>query len=128
MSDHVKRVANWSNMAYHIYDRMYQCVMTIACCDFQSDDKECFRIFGITSTIIARHGFSNLHFKNNVTDNAQTNLNNVRIVYGLRDPNVPIDGRKKTYYIHQTLYQPRLARPTKAPLPPMLRRFFYVGG
>ena len=40
MSDHVKQVAKWVTMACHIYDGTYQCIMTIACCDFQSKDKD----------------------------------------------------------------------------------------
>ena len=43
--DHVKRVTNWTTMACHVYDATYQCVMTIACCDFQSEDKDAHIIF-----------------------------------------------------------------------------------
>ena len=35
MSDHVKRVKGWTTMAAHVYDMVYQRIMTIACCDFQ---------------------------------------------------------------------------------------------
>ena len=40
MFDHVKCVTNWTTMACHVYDATYQRVMTIACCDFQSEDKD----------------------------------------------------------------------------------------
>ena len=40
MFDHVKRIINWTTMAYHVYDATYQRIMTIACCDFQSEDKD----------------------------------------------------------------------------------------
>ena len=40
MFDHVKRITNWTTMACHVYDSTYQCVMTIVCCDFQSEDKD----------------------------------------------------------------------------------------
>ena len=45
MFDHVKRVTNWTTMACHVYDATYQRVMTIACCDFQSEDKDAQIIF-----------------------------------------------------------------------------------
>jgi hypothetical protein len=50
MSDHVKRVKGWTTMAAHVYDGTYQRVMTIACCDFQSEDKDAQVFFGRTST------------------------------------------------------------------------------
>ena len=43
--DHVKHVTNWTTMACHVYDATYQHVMTIACCDFQSKDKDTQIIF-----------------------------------------------------------------------------------
>jgi hypothetical protein len=45
MSDHVKCVAKWTTMAYHVYDGTYQRVMTIVCCDFQSKDKDALVFF-----------------------------------------------------------------------------------
>ena len=45
MFDHVKRVTNWTTMACYVYDATYQRVMTIACCDFQSEDKDAHIIF-----------------------------------------------------------------------------------
>ena len=50
MSDHVKRIAKWTTMACHVYDGTYQCVMTITCCDFQSEDKDAQAFSGTTST------------------------------------------------------------------------------
>ena len=40
MFDHVKRVKDWTTMAYHVYDPQYKKVMTIAICDMQSEDTE----------------------------------------------------------------------------------------
>ena len=34
MSNHIKRVINWTTMACHIYNATYHRVMTIVCCDF----------------------------------------------------------------------------------------------
>ena len=43
--DHVKRVINWTTITYHVYDSTYQHAMTIAYCDFQSEDKDAQIIF-----------------------------------------------------------------------------------
>ena len=40
MSNHVKRVSSWTTMACHVYDSTYQWVMTIVCCNFQSEDND----------------------------------------------------------------------------------------
>jgi hypothetical protein len=40
MFDHVKRVANWTIMACHVYNPTYCKVMTIKICDMQSKDIE----------------------------------------------------------------------------------------
>ena len=45
MFDHVKRVINWTTMACHIYVAIYQRVITIACCDFQFENKDAQIIF-----------------------------------------------------------------------------------
>ena len=57
MFDHVKRVTNWTTMACHVYDATYQRVMTIACCDYQSEDKDVQIIFWKNlNHVMARHG------------------------------------------------------------------------
>jgi hypothetical protein len=38
MFNHVKRVQEWTTMAYHVYDAAYCKVMTIAVCDMQLED------------------------------------------------------------------------------------------
>ena len=45
MSNHVKRVKRWTTMAAHVYDGTFQQIMTIACCDFQSEDKDAQVLF-----------------------------------------------------------------------------------
>jgi hypothetical protein len=97
MSDHIKRVAKWTTMACHVYDGTYQRIMTIACCNFQSKDKDAQVLFWHNlNHVMARHGIPKPHFKGFMVDNAQANWNAVRIVYGFGDPKVPIDGREKT--------------------------------
>jgi hypothetical protein len=38
MFDHVKRLKDWTTMTCHVYDRRYCKVLTIECCDMQSED------------------------------------------------------------------------------------------
>jgi hypothetical protein len=38
MFDHVKRLMDWTTMTYQLYDSRYCKVLTIACCDMQSED------------------------------------------------------------------------------------------
>ena len=45
MSNHVKCIHGWTTMACYVYDSTYQPVMTIACCHFQSKDKDAQMIF-----------------------------------------------------------------------------------
>ena len=71
MFDHVKRVTNWTTMACHVYDATYQRVMTIACCDFQSKDKDAQIIFWKNlKHVMARHGVPSLQFLGFMADSA----------------------------------------------------------
>jgi hypothetical protein len=38
MFDHVKNLKDWPTLAYHVYDSKYCKVLTIACCDMQSEN------------------------------------------------------------------------------------------
>jgi hypothetical protein len=38
MFDHVKRLKDWTTMTCHVYNNPYCKVLTIACCDMQSED------------------------------------------------------------------------------------------
>ena len=90
MFDHVKCVTNWTTMACHVYDATYQRVMTIACCDFQSEDKDAQIIFWKNlNHVMARHGVPLPQFQGFMADSAQANWNAVRIVYGGGDPRLP---------------------------------------
>ena len=83
ISDHVKGVAEWTTMAYQVYNRTYQRVMTTVC----------YKFWYNLNHIMAMHGISKSHFKRFMADNAQASWNAVRIFYWSRDPKVPIDGR-----------------------------------
>ena len=101
MSDHVKRVKGWTTMAAHVYDMVYQRIMTIACCDFQSEDKDAQVLFWHNlNHVMARHSIPHPNFKGFMADSAQANWNAVRIVYGSGDPKVMMEGRERTCFFH----------------------------
>jgi hypothetical protein len=49
---------------------------------------------------MARHGIPYPTFKGFMADSAQTNWNVVRIVYGSKDPKIPMQGRERTCFFH----------------------------
>ena len=101
MFDHIKRVTNWTTMAGHVYDATYQHVMTIVCCDFQSEDKDAQIIFWKNlNHVMARHGVPLPQFQGFMADSVQANWNAVRIVYGGGDPKVAMLGHERTCYFH----------------------------
>ena len=101
MSDHVKRVKRWTTMAAHVYDETYQQVMTISCCDFQSEDKDVQVLFYQNfNHVIAQHGIPHPTFIGFIADSAQANWNIVRIVYEFGDPKVPMEGCERTCFFH----------------------------
>ena len=51
---------------------------------------------------MARYGVPNPVFKGFMVDSAQANWNAVKIVYGSRDPKVPIEGRERTSFFYWT--------------------------
>ena len=100
--DHVKRdITNWTTVACHVYDATYQRVMTIACFDFQSEDKDVQIIFWKNlNHIMARHDVPSPQFQGFMADSAQANWNAVQIVYGSGDSKVPMLSRERTCYFH----------------------------
>ena len=46
------------------------------------------------------HGYSNITFKGFMADSAQANFNAVRIVFGSRDPKIPMENRERTCQFH----------------------------
>ena len=90
-------------MVCHVYDGTYQRVMTIACCDCQSEDNDAqVLLWHNLNHVMARHGIPKPHFKKFIGNSAQANWNVVKIVYGSGDPKFPIDGRERTCYFHWT--------------------------
>jgi hypothetical protein len=103
MFDHVKRVKEWTTMAYHVYDATYCKVMTIAVCDMQFEDTkvQCI-MWRELNNLMAKNGVENTNFKGIMADSAQANWNAVRIVYGSSDPKVPMENREHTCLLHWT--------------------------
>jgi len=101
MFDHVKRVTNWTTMACHVYDPNYERILTIACYDFQSEDREAQLVFWRNlNHVMARHGIPEPQFQGFMADSAQANWNAMRIVYGSGDPSIPMEGQERTCYFH----------------------------
>ena len=98
MSDRVKQVKGWTTMDAHVYDGTYQWVMTISCCDFQSEDKDAQFSSGRSST--TSWPATIFHIIGFMAGNAQTNWNVVHVVYGIGDPKVPMERRERTCYFH----------------------------
>ena len=74
MFDHVKRVKQWTTMACHVYDSTYCRVMTIACCDMQSEDVDAQMVFWKNlNAVMKRHGVDMPNFKGFMADSAQAN-------------------------------------------------------
>ena len=74
MSDHVKRVKGWTTMAAHVYDGTYQRVMTMSCCEIQSEDNDAQVFFWQNlNHVIARHGIPHPTFIGFMADSVQAN-------------------------------------------------------
>lgn len=116
MFDHVKRVKDWTTMACHVYDPVYQRVMTIAVCDMQSKDTESQQLmWEALIHVMASNGLPSPNFVGFMADSAQANFNADRIVFGTEDPKVPMPGRERTCLFQWTQ---SLDRHTKADIKP----------
>jgi hypothetical protein len=101
MFDHVKRVKYWTTMACHVYDSTYCRVMTIACCDMQSEDTAAQIVFWKNlNAVMERHDIPNPQFKGFMADSAQANWNAVRIIYGNGNPADRMEDRERTCFFH----------------------------
>lgn len=103
MFDHVKRVIDWSTMAWHVYDATYCRVMTIATCDMQSEDTEAQLVFWKNLNLVMEiNGVTAPNFKGFMADNAQANWNAVRILYGNGNKEDPMEDRERSCLFHWT--------------------------
>jgi hypothetical protein len=61
-------------MACHVYDSRYCKVLTIACCDMQSEDGAAQILFWENlNAVMAENGVPNVNFKGFMADSAQAN-------------------------------------------------------
>jgi hypothetical protein len=101
MFDHVKRLNDWTTMGCHVYDSTYCKVMTIACCDMQSEDASAQILFWQNlNSVMHEHGVSSINFKGFMADSAQANWIAVRKVYGGGDENTPMKDKERTCLYH----------------------------
>lgn len=101
MFDNVKRVKEWTTLACHVYDTTYCKVMTIACCDMQSEDAVAQTLFWENlNKVMAENGVPNVNFKGFMADSAQANWIAVRKVYGSGNPDEPMEDRERTCFYH----------------------------
>jgi hypothetical protein len=88
-------------MACHVYDSRYCKVLTIACCDMQSEDGIAQIFFWENlNSVMAENSVPNVNFKGFMADSAQANWNEVRTIYGDGDPSLPIVARERTCLFH----------------------------
>jgi hypothetical protein len=103
MFDHVKRVKLWTTMACHVYDSTYCRVMSIACCDMQSEDADAQIVFWKNlNAVMARFNVAKPQFKGFMADSAQANWNAVRIIYGSGKKEEPMEDQERTCQFHWT--------------------------
>ena len=101
MFDHVKRLQDWTTMTCHVYDCKHCKVLTIACCDMQSEDARALIVFWeILNVVMLDNDVPNVNFKGFMADNAQANWIVVRKIYGDGDPLIPLEGRELTCFFH----------------------------
>ena len=103
MFDNVKRVKEWTTLACHVYDTTYCKVMTIACCDMQSEDAIAQTLFWENlNKVMAENGVPNVNFKGFMADSAKANWIAVRKVYGYGNPDEPMEDRERTCFYHSS--------------------------
>ena len=101
MFDHVKCVQQWTTMMCHMYDSTYCPVMTIACCDMQSEDIKAQLVFWKNlNTVMKRHGMGKPYFKDFMADSAQADWNAVPVVYGSGNKEDCMDDWERTCQFH----------------------------
>src|ERR1700737_2135863 len=101
MFDHVKCLKGWTTLVCHVYDSKYCKVLTIACCDMQSEDGVAQTFFWKNlNSVMSENGVSKVNFKGFMADSAQANWNAVRKIYGVGDPSLPMVGRERTCLFH----------------------------
>jgi hypothetical protein len=74
MFDHVKCLKDWTTLACHVYNSKYCKVLTIACCDMQSEDGVAQTLFWENlNSVMLENGVSKVNFMGFMANSAQTN-------------------------------------------------------
>jgi hypothetical protein len=101
MFNHIKHVQGWTIMACHVYDPIYCKVMMIVVYDMQFKDTEVQCIMWRKLNAIFEKKESGMPiFKGFMVDDAQSNWNVVRIVYGIGDPMVKMVDKEWMCFFH----------------------------
>jgi len=100
---HVRRVKEWTTIAYHVYDTSYCHVMTIVVFYMQSEDvvAQC-NFWTNLNIVMGRYGITLPYFKGFMADSTQANWNAVRVIYRSSDPSKPMPNREHTCLFHWT--------------------------
>jgi len=97
----VKRVKLWTTIACDIYDSIYCKVKTIVVYDIQIEGTEGQIIFWhYLNKVMVQNGVLDPTFKEFMFDSSQANFNAVHIVYGSKNPFVPMVARKRSCLFH----------------------------
>ena len=98
---HVKHLHNWTTMAFHVYDNKHCKVLTIACCDMQSEDAHAQTLFwAILYDVMLENNVLKVNFKGFMADSSHAKWNKLRKVYADGDQNVPLEVHKHTCIFH----------------------------
>ncbi len=99
---HVKHVQGWTTMGCHVYDMTYYKVLIIIICDMQFDDldSQVFMRSSLTRLVKKVGRIENVNFKGFMANDAQTNFNAMRRMFGFGDPTIPMIGRERICFMH----------------------------
>ena len=98
---HVKHLRDWTTMVCYVYDSKHYKVLTITCCDMQSEDAWAQTIFWENlNVVMLENGVPNVNFKGFMADSAQANWIDARKIYRDGDPSVPLEGHEHACFFH----------------------------
>ena len=84
-------------MISHVHNNRYYKILTIACCDMQSEVGATYILFWKNlNFFMAKNGIPNINFKGFMVDSAQTNWNAVRVIYENGDPSLSMVAHEHT--------------------------------
>ena len=88
-------------MVCHVYDSCYYKVLTIACCNIQSEDGAAQTLFWKKLNVVMTDNMvPNVNFKGFMADSTQANWNAVRMIFRDGDPSLPMVAHEHTCLFH----------------------------